>query len=186
MYQMKIKQAVRLVVLLSITGLTIFQNSVVRVVDNPNGPVLPAQCDSIQAPVGTKLAFHVYARGVQIYRWSGTSWDFVAPVASLFAEENYFGEVGNHYVGPTWESKSGSKVEGRRVPGTGCTPDPSAIPWLLLYRFSSDGPGIFNKVSYIQRVNTTGGSAPANAGSSVGEVKEVPYTAEYYFYRDHN
>ena len=186
MDQMKIKQAVRLVILFSITALTILPASVVLAVDNPNGPVLPPQCDSLQAPVGTKLSFHVYARGVQIYRWNGTSWDFVAPVASLFAEENYFGEVGSHYVGPTWESKSGSKVEGRRVPGTGCMPDASAIPWLLLYRFSSDGPGIFNKVSYIQRVNTTGGSAPANAGSSVGEVKEVPYTAEYYFYRDHN
>ena len=55
------------------------------------------------------------------------------------------------------------------------------MPWLLLYRFSSDGPGIFNKVSYIQRVNTTGGAAPALVGSSVGEVKEVPYTAEVLF-----
>jgi hypothetical protein len=182
MYQTKIKQAVRLVVLLTITGLT----SVVRAVDNPNGPVLPAECDSIQAPAGSKLAFHVYARGVQIYRWNGTSWDFVAPVASLFAEESYFGEVGSHYVGPTWESKSGSKVEGRRVPGTACAPDANAIPWLLLYKFSSNGPGIFQAVSYIQRVNTTGGQPPAFAGSSVGEVKEIAYTAEYYFYRPEN
>jgi hypothetical protein len=186
MYQMKIRQAVRLVVLLSISGLTIFPTSFVRAVDNPNGPVLPPQCDSIQAPVGTKLAFHAFARGVQIYRWNGTSWDLVAPVASLFAEENYFGEVGSHYIGPTWESKSGSKVEGRRVPGTGCTPDASAVAWLLLYKISSTGPGIFQSVTYIQRVNTTGGTAPAFAGSSVGEVKEVPYTAEYYFYRDQN
>ena len=49
MYQMKIKQAVRLVVLLSITGLTILPASVAWAVDNPNGPVLPPQCDSIQS-----------------------------------------------------------------------------------------------------------------------------------------
>jgi hypothetical protein len=31
-------------------------------------------------------------------------------------------------------------------------------------------------------VNTVGGKAPAAGGSHSGEVKEVPYTAEYYFY----
>jgi hypothetical protein len=156
--------------------------------DNSNGPVLPEQCSSIQVEAGNKLAFHVYARGVQIYRWNGVTgkWDFVAPVAGLFAEESYFGEVGTHYVGPTWESKSGSKVVGRRVLGTGCTPDPTAIPWLLLEKVSSQGPGIFGAITFIQRVNTTGGNAPAQAGTVDGEVKEVAYTAEYYFYRAEN
>jgi Protein of unknown function (DUF3455) len=125
----------------------------------------------------------VYARGVQIYKWNGASWGFVAPVATLFAEPNYFGEVGIHYVGPTWKSKSGSKVGGRRVPGTGCSPDPNAIPWLLLESVSPSGPGVFRSVTYIQRVNTTGGMSPTNQGSNIDEVVEVPYTAEYYFYR---
>ncbi len=146
----------------------------------------PAQCVSIEAPAGTKLAFHAYARGMQIYRWNRNTWDFVAPVATLFAEANYFGEVGNHYVGPTWESKSGSKVVGKRVTGTGCTPDPSAIAWLLLEKVTTSGAGIFSSVTYIQRVNTTGGVAPVDAGLTVGEMKEVPYTAEYYFYRAEN
>ena len=35
----------------------------------------------------------------------------------------------------------------------------------------------------IQRVNTVGGVAPSTAGSVVGEIAEVPYTAEYFFYR---
>lgn len=179
MYQSKIKQVVRLLVLLTIVGLGLQTGSVAKASDVPE---LPAQCGSIEVGAGNKLAFHVYARGVQIYRWNGTSWDFVAPVASLFAEPGYFGEVGSHYVGPTWESKSGSKFVGKRVLGTGCTPDPSAIAWLLLEKVSSGGPGIFGSVTYIQRVNTTGGVAPA-PGSTVGEVQEVPYTAEYYFYR---
>jgi len=156
--------------------------------DNSNGPVLPEQCSSIQVDAANKLAFHVYARGVQIYRWNALTgkWDFVAPVASLFAEENYHGEVGNHYVGPTWESKSGSKVVGRRVLGTGCTPDPTAIPWILLEKVTTQGPGIFGSVTFIQRVNTTGGNAPSEPGAVDGEVKEVAYTAEYYFYRAEN
>ena len=178
-----IKNKVKLVVLQAILGLALFPTSVVRAFDNPNGPVLPEQCSSLQIDAGNKLSFHVYARGVQVYRWNGSAWDFVAPVASLFAEENYFGEVGNHYVGPTWESKSGSKVVGKRVLGTGCTPDPSAIAWLKLERVTSSGAGIFSSVTFIQRVNTTGGLPPATPGTVVGELHEVPYTAEYYFYR---
>jgi len=183
MYHTKIKGVVRLLVLLTIVGLSLQPISVARAVDNTNGPELPPQCGSLQVPSGNELAFHVYARGVQIYRWNGASWDFVAPVATLFAEANYFGEVGNHYVGPTWESKSGSKVVGRRVPGTGCTPDQSAIAWLLLEKVSTSGSGILSSVTYIQRVNTTGGLTPTASGLPIGEVKEVPYTAEYYFYR---
>ena len=66
-----------------------------------------------------------------------------------------------------------------------CTPDPSAIPWLLLKAVSNEGPGIFHRVTFIQRVNTVGGNAPTDAGDFVGEVVKVPYTAEYYFYRAH-
>lgn len=183
MYQPNIKYVARLLVLLSTVGFGLYASSVAKASD---GPDLPAQCSSIEIPVENKLVLHVYARGVQIYRWNGTTWDFQAPRATLFAEENYFGDVGIHYAGPKWESKSGSVVEGRRVTGTGCTPDPTAIPWLLLSKYSVAGSGIFNSVIYIQRVNTTGGLVPAAPGLTEGELKEVPYTAEYYFYRAQN
>jgi hypothetical protein len=142
-------------------------------------PELPAICSTLQqdrAPI-----FHVYAIGVQIYRWNGSGWDLAGPDAKLYAEENYYGEVGKHYAGPTWESNSGSKVVARKV--AECVPDTSAVAWLLLERTSPTGPGIFGKVSYIQRVNTTGGLRPVIAGLTVGEEKRVPYTAEYYFYK---
>jgi hypothetical protein len=144
-------------------------------------PDLSTNCASIAVPDGNKVASHVYATGVQIYRWNGTTWVFVAPAAVLYANADYDGEVGTHYVGPSWESNSGSKVVGARV--AGCTPDPTAIPWLLLQAVRSEGPGVFHRVTYIQRVNTVGGLAPATAGSAVGEQVEVPYTAEYFFYR---
>jgi hypothetical protein len=145
-------------------------------------PDLPSPlCDRLQVQPGNKVAFHVYALGVQIYRWNGTSWVFVAPSARLFADAEYHGEVGIHYAGPTWESHSGGKVVASRLEG--CAPDPTAIPWLLLQTVSTEGPGIFGSVTYVQRVNTTGGLAPTAPGSSIGEAVEVPYTAEYYFYR---
>lgn len=182
MYYTRIIRTIGAAVLLAIAGLAI-QPSVAFASD---GPELPAECSSIQVEAGNKVSFHTYAKGVQIYRWNGSAWVFVAPVATLFAEKNFFGEVGTHYIGPKWESKSGSKVEARRVAGTGCRPDPTAIEWLLLSRFDSTGPGIFANVTFIQRVNTTGGMAPSQPGTTLDEVKEVPYTAEYYFYRAQN
>jgi Protein of unknown function (DUF3455) len=94
-----------------------------------------------------QVTFHVYALGVQIYKWNGTTWVFVEPEATLFANANYNGEVGIHYGGPTWESNSGSTVVARRLEG--CSPDPTAIPWLLLQTVKTDGPGIFSSVTYI-------------------------------------
>lgn len=177
-----LKYIVRLLILLSVVSFALKPAAATTMFENDNGPELPPACGSIEAPEGHKLAFHVYAKGVQVYRFNGATWDFVAPVATLYAEENFHGEVGIHYVGPHWESKSGSKVKAARVPNTGCTPDPSAIAWLLLQSTENSGNGIFKKVTYIQRTNTTGGLAPVEAGT-LNELREVPYTAEYYFYR---
>lgn len=182
MYYPKIKSIIGLLVLFSVVGFAITPTSAVAMFDNNNGPELPAGCSSIAAPEGNKLAFHVYAQGAQVYRFNGATWDFVAPVATLYAEPSFHGEVGTHYVGPHWESKSGSKVKATRVLDTGCTPDPTAIAWLLLKKTETSGNGIFSKITYIQRTNTTGGLAPTEPGS-LNELREVPYTADYYFYR---
>jgi len=137
-------------------------------------------CDSLSVPAGSRLALHAYARGTQIYRWDGTGWILVGPSASLFADADGNGAVGTHYAGPTWRSTSGSTVVG--AVSKRCTANPDAIQWLLLRAVSSEGPGIFQSVAHIQRVNTVGGKAPAEAGS-LGEVREIAYTAEYFFYR---
>jgi hypothetical protein len=150
--------------------------------DDNRAPDL-SHCPDLQVPEGNKVAFRVYAEGVQIYRWNGTSWAFVAPEAFLYADAGHHGVVGIHYVGPTWESVSGSKVVGTVLER--CTADPDAIPWLLLGAISSDGPGIFHRVTYIQRVNTMGGIAPTAPGAVTGQEARVFYTAEYYFYRAH-
>jgi hypothetical protein len=168
----------RLFVLLAVAT---FAAPAARSNEADRGPVLPLPlCQSIQAPEGSVLAFHAFALGVQVYKWNGTSWAFVGPIANLYADAGFRGQVGTHYGGPTWESNGGAKAVGKRVDGTGCTPDANAIPWLLLEVTSSEG---FNNPTFIQRVNTTGGIAPAAPGTFVGEVKEVPYTAEYFFYR---
>jgi hypothetical protein len=146
------------------------------------GPQLPAVCATIQVPAGSRLVARTHALGVQVYKWNGTGWDFVAPEARLYTSHRFTGKVGTHYAGPTWEDDKGSYVIGRRVQG--CDPDPTAISWLLLEAVTTDGPGMFDDVTYIQRVNTRGGLKPAAPGSVVGEEARVPYSTEYYFYRD--
>ena len=185
MHYIMIKSVTRLLVLLAVVGIAgvTFQPAPADAMfDNNNGPELPVGCESINVEEGNTLAFHVFAKGVQIYKWNGTAWAFVAPEATLYAEPGYFGEVGIHGMGPHWTSKSGSKVKAARVPDTGCRPDPTAIEWLLLKKTEATGPGIFGNVTYIQRTNTTGGLAPSEPGT-LNELREVPYTAEYYFYR---
>ena len=126
-----------------------------------------------------KVHFHGFGVGVQIYTWNGSSWGTAVPEAILFHAE---GVVAIHFAGPTWQSKSGSTVVGA-LPPKAVTVDPNAIPWLRLDAKSPEGPGIFANTTFIQRVNTTGGKAPSADGAFVGHVARVPYTADYFFYR---
>jgi hypothetical protein len=146
------------------------------------GPYLPPGCEKLEVDAGNVVSFHAFASGVQIYRWNATTskWDLLGPDATLFADAGLKAVVGTHYVGPTWETTSGSAVVGTVVESA--LPDTTTIRWLKLAAVSSHGPGVLAGTTFIQRVNTTGGLAPANAGSP-NEIVEVPYTAEYYFYR---
>jgi hypothetical protein len=187
MRYLKSKLITRLFVLLAAALLALPAAQAARADEGGRTPDLPPSlCESIRVEAGHEVAFHTYAVGVQVYRWNGSAWAFVEPVANLFADKGFRGQVGTHYAGPTWESNSGSRVVARRVAGTGCAPDAGAIPWLKLEAVTTDGPGIFGGVTFIQRTNTTGGNAPAEPGTTVGQEARIPYTAEYYFYRAAN
>lgn len=149
-------------------------------VTDHRGPEL-GSCANLRVPPDARLLMRLYARGVQVYYWNGNSWTFDGPSAVLSADAAGKSTVGVHYAGPTWESLSGSKVVGTVLER--CSLDPNDIPWLLLGAASTSGPGIFQRVSFIQRVNTSGGNAPSTPGSFTGEEARVSYTAEYFFYR---
>lgn len=152
--------------------------------NSPRVPEIPAGCENLQADAGSEVAVRFFAVGVQVYWWNGSTWGFVGPMATLYADESLNGKVGTHYGGPTWKTNSGSLVIGKNP--VRCTPDPESIPWLLLEVDEVDGEGIFRDVTYIQRVNTQGGKAPSTPGTYDGERVEVPYTAVYVFYRPGN
>jgi hypothetical protein len=143
----------------------------------------PEVPDEIAVGATNKVHFHGLGVGVQIYTWDGVSWGRPVPRATLFDDEGNI--VATHFAGPRWKSNSGSTVLGAAVQPT-VTVDTNAIPWVKLQAVTTEGPGIFADTTFIQRVNTTGGNAPLANGLVVGQVAEVPYTADYFFYRQSN
>ena len=57
--------------------------------DAPTSPPASAAnlggCTNLQTTPGSTVAAHLYATGVQIYRWNDTAWVFVSPSASVAA-----------------------------------------------------------------------------------------------------
>jgi Protein of unknown function (DUF3455) len=97
---------------------------------------------------------------------------------------------------PTWQSSfDSSKVWGQPTHAITAGSDPScpnagSITCLLLEVVGSeqgpDGGKLLTKTTFIQRLNTNGGSAPATgclASGDVGKQVLVPYTADYFFFR---
>ena len=144
-------------------------------------------------PAGNKVIWHCYASGVQIYQVTESTtvpgqyvWTFVAPSATLYLKPNFTKQVGTHYAGPTWEATLGPKknlfVVGTKL--SSVTEDVTAVPWLLLQATPNTDPGYFSNVTFIQRLYTTGGLAPATVPTAdqLGTQESIPYTAEYYFF----
>jgi hypothetical protein len=147
---------------------------------------------------------------------AGASWTVngARPEATLF--ESFFGlniQIITHFLSPntnpneaapkplpfgnaTWQSSfDSSKVWAQGVGSIAAGSDEScpnagAIGCLLLQSIGSQqgptGGKSLTKVTFIQRLNTKGGTAPADGCSvaaDVGHQALVPYTADYYFFR---
>jgi hypothetical protein len=148
---------------------------------------------AIAVPNNATVILHMYAKGVQIYQCTqdlkDTSryvWTFREPQATLFSSTGYIKQVGKHYLSstkkPTWELSDGSLISGVKVQQA--LPDSVSIPWLLLSGVPDSGKGSLVNVVYIQRLFTHGGLAPKKADQSQkGQILQVPYTAEYLFYK---
>jgi hypothetical protein len=70
-------------------------------------------------------------------------------------------------------------------------PNAGSIPCLLLQSIGSEpgptGGKVLAKTSFIQRLNTKGGAAPdsgCSTSADVGKQALVPYTADYFFFRE--
>lgn len=158
-------------------------------------PEVPA---SITVPEGNVPFLQTRAYGTQQYICLPTGWKQFGPQATLYPQ-NAPMQVATHFLStnpedgvarPTWQdAHDGSAVWGK-VYGLPLTDPayvaPGAIPWLLLEAAGTAvgpiGGEVLAKTTYIHRVNTQGGVAPAGA-CTVGAVALVPYSTDYFFYR---
>jgi hypothetical protein len=147
-------------------------------------PAAAAQSPT-EPPPSQHAILTVTGKGVQIYTSqqaaAAPQWVFQAPEATLL---NAAGNtVGTHAAGPVWRSNDGSTVKGDLLQ-KGASPEPGAIPWLLLKASTTTGSGVMTRVEFIRRSDTHGGIAPTTGcdAQHLTAVTRVPYTATYTFY----
>jgi hypothetical protein len=176
-------------------------HSYAAVSDDIDPPAVPA---NLAVPAGFKPFLIGHAYGTQNYvclpSASGVAWTFFAPQATLIDDEGE--QLITHFLSPnpaengtpraTWQSRDTSRVWAAAIQ-TSTDANyvaPGAIPWLLLQylgaQYGPTGGDRMIETRYIQRVNTSGGLAPA-AGCSVttdvGRKALMPYTSDYIFYK---
>jgi Protein of unknown function (DUF3455) len=167
-------------------------------------PALPAKL----VPEGVTPYLRTHAIGTQNYvcvaTGSGLAWRFAGPQATLFVTVLGFEQQATtHFLSPnpdeagfpraTWQgSFDSSRVWAR---ATQIVDDPAIvgagnIPWLLLQRAGgSRGPtggSLLSQATWIQRIRTVGGVAPATGCSEsihAGALALVPYSTDYVFFR---
>lgn len=143
--------------------------------------------DAIKVPAAEQVVLVAHAGGSQIYVCGRgddgkPQWTLKAPEAQLRDAKGAL--IGHHSAGPTWKHLDGSSVTGK-LTAKAPSPDPNAIPWLLVTVTSHDGNGILTRVTSIQRIHTRGGVAPPVQKcdpSKPGTETWIPYSADYYFY----
>ncbi|MEV6300312.1 DUF3455 domain-containing protein [Actinoplanes sp. NPDC051861] len=145
-------------------------------------PTVPAE---LAPPAGNVVDSVFKARGVQIYGCQNAVWTLIEPAATLTGVRlsPVKKVTALHFRGPSWQSdQDGSLLEGDgasavRAPSS----TPNSIPQLRITAKLTRGDGVFGKVTYIQRLDTKGGIAPAGACSGTATTA-VPYTAVYRFF----
>lgn len=145
--------------------------------------------ESVKVPSGHKVAMQTVGVGDIAYEcrvkkdMAGQfEWSFVGPDAVLNDRSGM--KIGKYYGPPaTWENADGSKVTGAQV---AVAPAGAAnIPYQLVKANPASGSGAMTGVTYIQRIATVGGIAPAmtcDAGK-LGTKQNVRYQADYIFWK---
>jgi hypothetical protein len=137
----------------------------------------------------SQLFLVVHAIGVQKYTCqSNGTWLFTDPEAALYKTTGAPKVIGDHFLNfasgrPVWQLNDGSSVEAARWAAA----DGGAgnIPWLLLKAVvttAGDGGDRLTSTTWVQRLNTSGGVAPAGTCTPNDRVR-VGYSADYFFWR---
>jgi hypothetical protein len=145
--------------------------------------------ETMKVPAGHAVAMETVGVGEITYECRSKKdmagafeWVFVGPKATL--NDRSGKQVGSYFGPPaTWAAMDGSKITGTQLavsPGAA-----GSIPMQLVKANPAMGQGAMSGVTYIQRVATKGGVAPAMScgASSVGQQEIVKYQADYIFWK---
>lgn len=166
-------------------------------------PPVPAKLE-VEAP--HEVVFVGHAVGTQNYiclpSGSGVAWTLFTPQATLFRKNGQ--QLTTHFFSPNpeengtvraaWQHSRDSSTVWGQVTESSSDANfvaPGAIPWLLVEQAGvQEGPAggdQMTEITFIQRLNTVGGAAPATGcglATDIGNRAFVPYRADYFFYED--
>jgi hypothetical protein len=171
--------------------------------DTVTPPPVPSD---IQVPAGNVAFLVGHAVGTQNYiclpsatSATGFDWSLFTPEATLFSDDDK--QITTHFFGPNpaenrliraaWQHSRDTSTVWAKLFRDPVIVTANAIPWLVLQmagvQAGPTGGDRLTKTTFIHRVNTQGGVAPSTGCSSlenVGAKAFVPYTADYFFYKD--
>ena len=164
--------------------LPIFFTAALALAQTAQAPLPNAE---MKDPAGQKIAFRFQTlpNSVQIYtcKPAGQSFAWAGPDPDAIMIDSAHKLIVHHYKGPTWEATDGSIVRSEGPLAKHFLPaDSSAVRWLELP--AKDGTGQFAKVTFIHRIDTTGGLPPSQPcdAQHAGDRERVAYSATYLFY----
>ena len=133
---------------------------------------------------------------------AGVAFQLFTPEATLFSDSGR--QLTTHFFSPnpiepgvvraTWEDSRDTSMVWAKVTNSSTDArfvNPGAVAWLRLEvagaQAGPTGGDRLTRTTFIQRLNTVGGLAPSTGCSTpadIGTKAFVPYTADYFFYRD--
>ncbi len=156
----------------------------------PGTPAPPVEQPSlgwfskIKVPDGQVPVLQLAARGVQVFRCElrngSHQWSYRLPEAEL--ADGTGAVVARHGADFSFEHSDGSRLLGKVLAADNAPRDDN-LRWLL-FATRSFGDGTLKGVTYVQRVNTTGGMPPpACEARQLNQLLRVDFTADFVFYR---
>ena len=145
--------------------------------------------DAVKVPAGHRVALETVGVGEITYECRAKAneagafeWVFVGPQADLNSRSG--SKLGTYYGPPaTWAANDGSKITGAQLAVAPAMA--GSIPLQRVKANPAMGSGAMTGITYVQRVATRGGVAPASAcdAAGLGRKEIVKYQADYIFWK---
>jgi len=143
----------------------------------------------MQVPAGNYVAWNAAAEGVVTYSCVQSQVSDTQQLWTISSAKATLGKAADTqhgtYTSPpeTWSAADGSSVTGMQL--LSVSAQNGELEDQLVIANPADGVGLLSRVTYIQRLVQAGGGVPAAAcnTASLGQTVDVPYQAQYVFWK---